>query len=659
MGSNDNIPGANPSPAGQPNPLPTPFNGNRASPEEFGSGAGDELKAQGHQEQQVSTALQERHNFAVDEAAITQAYGLVADKIRNPQTGFASLRGNDALQKLGETRQDFADSMSQIRAGLSEAQGKRIGYRLDRIEKDGVYDAESWAKQQGNVAGEAAFRGAELAAGDRLAQKAGDPTTSVESLQETLRDLAATGVSRAKFRYGESASPDAIQGEVISTVGNAVPKAMSEAIAAATEAGDPSHAQKALDLFEKYLGVHARLATATVARMTTQKTVTDAAENIIGTEMRNPDTAVALPGGGVVARLNPDRIAAAVRAIPPGPNREAIVEAINKRVKSVQEGWKATVEQQVSLAEQEGDPGHVGKFSMDDLHHANPQRQEWLFSHDEKALRALAASSDTAASRQAIQTSREVSSFVESQIVDKANRRKLLETSPEAFRKMLLDGTDFEGTELDAPIIGPHRSHLVSVYTQARKDAGANQLDEKPSVTVHDAITRAADFDPDKIKDLSSSYYNALLDKANTFIGQHKGAVDTPTLAKYVDQELAKGSIPHTGFIFRDKMRRIEAQSRAVEYQGKSFEPDTPAGGEAELLQPGNVERETPPDHSAAPGGAGTLKSSTTIPANLPPPSKPPSAPPAGRVWMRKGTTWGSVPEGQQDAAKKQGYSLE
>lgn len=561
-----NIPGSDPTPGVAPRPMETPYNGNRTSPEEFGAGAGQVAEQAGSDLGKIGAAYQERANAVADEAAFGKAQALLNNSILDEKTGFLGQKGSDALDKAQDYTDKFTNGLNQIRQSLSPAQWQRIGYRMDRLRESGLRLAATHERQQHDVIADATFRGAEAASTDTLAQMAGDPNTSPEQMKDALKQLVANGQNRAQYKYGANPPADAVKLESLPILNTASVKAMSEAVAT----GDPQHAERALQLFGPYLGVHAKLYTSAVNKMLAQQTIAREGEKILGAAT----DAVALPDGSAIARPSAGRIDAGLAAIKPDNQHAAdILKYVEDNQKRQEKAFSDAAGEVYDRVRHAGTDPVTGKFRLD-APGVSQLDKVWLQQHGTEQfslnkLSALDYRNQREATGEDRATSKEAYTGLYSDMINPARRLA-------AYGQM--SQADFNAQLDDLPLTDDHKKLALKEFSRIKDAAG--KLEETVPDVVNKTLEKALPSDPAKRKDLAGALGNAVQQFVDEHKAAHNGAApDRATVSKFAEHEMADGEIVNP--YWNDTMFRIEAQ-RDKTLVGKHFavkdEPDEVIG---------------------------------------------------------------------------------
>lgn len=562
-----------------PRPLPTPYADTPYSPQGFGDSIGSAVEQGADVLGNIAKDARDKATMSVRIGAVGAAKGVLNSTILDPQSGYFSLKGDDAIKQRDAYLQKFEDGINKIDAALPN-NDVRLAFRQDvnnGIREDAYRHAFTHEAIQQEDLAKAAFGGSV----DQSIQTMRSVVGSSYDLNNQASDLKGLATMEGQRRFPGNAA--AIQ----SVVAPVMQKAAIDTMEQASVLGDPEIAKNTFDAVSPYLLNHERHYALVVSQMQRDLQVKQQAHAAVMSALED----VTLPGGSVISKINYDKLGPAMSGLSPEAFKVAEQEQTAR-----EKLWSQSIGQVVGQAKIVGTLPD-GSFS---LARVPAVMKTWLLQNDPGdethpgaiiALRGLedredarARALDRAEARQEYYEQRDKSgkaaSGVSAQIFDKDHRDTLLRTSPGEFQSQLLKGLDMDGDPLPAPLGREDLSGLVKTYRQAQKDASANKLDERPEATVQARIALAADNDPDGIKQLNAQYFKVLSEKAHAFIANNKGATTTEKLEKYIDSELATGTVADTGTLFDDSgVRRVEAET-LPKYRGKNFVPDD-AGDDA------------------------------------------------------------------------------
>lgn len=582
----------------QPQALPTPYSNARVSPDAAGEATGQALQQGGNVLQEIVHHARVKADTVANEDGYSRVQGSLNARIFDPKTGYLGLKGTDAAPPPGtaidaahpapidQYLQAFNKDIDGVMSGLAnDDQRRELGWRVARLREAGTRAALEHERQQQGVVGAAVHAGAQDAAVQAAANVASNPNATDEDLRTPFRDVVENSKLAAVGRFGQSATDQMIKSVALPDLQRAGLAAMKSALDSPNVGID--RAKKIFGLYGDYLGPQKGHFEAVLAQMQSEA---GTARQALGA-LQPALTPVVLPGGDPAKPVTVQRIDyTKLSTVGMSPDAAKLVEQQQANYEKL---WTQTVGQVVENAKTAGTTNGVFTYM-----HVPVETRTWLDRNDPTgsiALKALedredarARAADRADARELFNQQRDDSSaaasLVSAQIVDKDHRDKVLKTTPEEFQVQLMKGRDLDGDPLPAPLMQKHLAAVVKTYRQAQKDAAANQLDEKPEATVKAAIARAADDDPDTIKDLNARYFSSLAEKAKALIASKKGSVTTEDLAKYIDRELATGTVKGSGIVFDDSARRIESET-LPKYRGKQFVPAVEELG-AEAIPP-------------------------------------------------------------------------
>jgi hypothetical protein len=224
-------------------PLPTPYQDVPYSPLGFGGGVGAGA-------QQVAQGLSEVYKKAKDSAdtsavigAIGQARKALNEVILDPQQGYISTHGTDAVAQREKYVDKFNDSITAAASTLTNDDQKRaFAQHVQAIQEEGIRHVYSHEAVQQEDVERAAFAGTTDEARKSM-QWAIDNPNDLKKQLDQLRTLAtAEGIRR----FGNSAA--AMQSVVAPEMGKAAISTMEAALASQ----DPKMAQTAFDAVKPY-----------------------------------------------------------------------------------------------------------------------------------------------------------------------------------------------------------------------------------------------------------------------------------------------------------------------------------------------------------------------------------------------------------------------
>lgn len=189
-----------------PQALPTPFNGNRATAEDFGSDAGDSVQHVGALANQLAVKARDNANVSAVLDARGTADTALNQQILDDKTGFRSLHGHDAMAGSDQAVGNFDKTLGQIGGSLSNDEQRRAfaQYAL-QLKQEAFRHVQGHLAQETQTVDADAYKTAVGAVVQRLGALpvAMDPVQQ----QKALADLELTARVRAVQVLGKSASP--------------------------------------------------------------------------------------------------------------------------------------------------------------------------------------------------------------------------------------------------------------------------------------------------------------------------------------------------------------------------------------------------------------------------------------------------------------------
>jgi lipopolysaccharide export LptBFGC system permease protein LptF len=133
-----------------------PFEQISASPAAFGAGVGQAINQAGNEASQQAQAWQQLHNENVAKDSDIQVTAKLSDIMYNPQNGFATKMGKDAVDgyadvrdQIIKVRQEALDNMPnpQARSMLDQVLYRRMGYAIDGASSHAAQENKKWMIQ--------------------------------------------------------------------------------------------------------------------------------------------------------------------------------------------------------------------------------------------------------------------------------------------------------------------------------------------------------------------------------------------------------------------------------------------------------------------------------------------------------------------------------
>jgi hypothetical protein len=522
-------------------PLPTPTRDVPYSPLGFGAGVGAGT-------QQVAEGLAEVYKKAKDNADTSAVIGAIAQSrkalnevILDPQQGYLSTHGTDAIAQRDKYVGKFNDAIAAAAGQLANDDQKRVfATHVQAIQEEGIRHVYSHEAVQQDDVERAAFSGAADEARKSMQWAIDNPA----DLQKQLGQLRTLATAEGIRRFGNSAA--AVQSVVAPEMGKAAISTMEAAIASQ----DPRMAQTAFDAVKPYfLSNHEHVYGNQVRALQTHVQVAGGAADVL----RSGVDQVLLPGGSIALRPNAAKIDASVAKLPDSPLRDQIAEEVQKRHNAFDKAWSQTVAQVYASALTAG-TDTSGQFSIDRVPIG---ARQWLQQNASDKLIAL-RKEDARAQRIDTGAQREQShgylSTVSADIHDSAKWEQVYsKMTPAQFLGFLSDEKQFPGGLTGADRLNAQRQF---VSLQQRDD----KLAEPIGSTVKRVIAEAFP-DPDQADDrkqFEAAYFEKLRAGAEVFQKAERAngsKVDTEKIAGFLGTQMAK--VP-SGSIFTRDRRRVE-----------------------------------------------------------------------------------------------------
>lgn len=203
------IPGTDDVPDVTPKPLAPPFNGNRATPEDFGADAGNSLNQAGELANQVATRARNDANLDAVLAARGVADNALNKQILDDTVGFRSLHGYDAQAASDKTLGTFDATLNKIGGGLANDDQRRTfaQYALG-LKQEADRHVQGHLAQERQTIGVEAYKTAETA----LIQRLGSLPVAIDPAQQkqALDSIEISARARAVRVLGNLAPPETI-----------------------------------------------------------------------------------------------------------------------------------------------------------------------------------------------------------------------------------------------------------------------------------------------------------------------------------------------------------------------------------------------------------------------------------------------------------------
>jgi hypothetical protein len=533
--------------------LPTPYARPFATPQGEGAGFGQLL------EQGAGVAaqyLQEARQKA-DAANIQGAWGagqdLLNKTILDPEKGYSSLRGDDAMKGREKFLGDYNKGLDQINEKLTPDQQRMFEPHLRALREQGFTHTISHESVEMERYAQANAKGNIDSTMEtmQMPQIIADPV----QLKAQVDKLFQASIDEGKRRYGTSASKEALSSVIDPALQTAALGGMQAALAQAQAAGDPTIASNAFGVLGKYLlKNHQKQIGGMVEALTAKKAIADGAQAVIS----GATTSVILPDGGQVARVDGGKVAGGVADLKDDtPHLSEIQDAIEKKQARLNKVWDAaagTVYQRV-----EGDALKGGGFDLD---RSSAVDKEWLRKNAPDLLLKLQKEEDRGTRAAATRESHDA--YSELMLDMDARREFYKDFSVPQFGKWAIDH-GVAGLDLDKA-----RKHFADVQKGG--------LSETINKTVAESLMNVFPDDKETQKHLQGD----LLDATKEFVENWQKATQgqtpkTKDIRQFVEAELVSGKVKDVHWYYDPRVTRLEYQ-RTNAYRGKSFEPfDTAA----------------------------------------------------------------------------------
>ena len=537
-------------PSVRPEGLPTAYQRPFATPQGQGAGFGELLDRGAGLATQYVLDAREKGDAAQIQGAWGAGQDLLNKQILDPEKGYTSLRGKDAMDAREKVLGDYNKGLNQINEGLTPEQQTMFAPHLRTLKEQGFTHAISHESVEMERYAQGNFKGNVDATMETMQQ----PTVTADpaSLKGQVDNLYQAGIDEAKRRYGKDAGKDAITSVVTPMLQQAALGGMQAALVQAEQSGNPEIAKNAFDVLGKYLLTnHQKQIGGMVDALTAKVAIQKGAQDIIG----GATDSVMVPGGDPVARVNGGKVAASMASLKDDtPHLSEIQDAVEKKQARLGRVWDSaagTVFQRVEGAAMAG-----GGFDLD---RASPVDKEWLRQNAPDLLLKLQKEDERGDRTGRALESKEAWSALAADMAAHPDVYK--ELSVPEFTKLTTD----QG-------VGPlDRIKALSLFTAVQK-AGQS---EKINTTVHDQLLKAMPRtgqapQRDKLQ-------GPLLDAANKFVEDWKAGSEgklppTEKIRAFIDAEMASGTVKDTGRWWDDSARRIEYETNPA-YKGKEFRP--------------------------------------------------------------------------------------
>jgi hypothetical protein len=544
-------------------PLPTPYGQGGFSPQAFGGAAADVVD----QGAQLLAGITHKAKGDADAsqvmAAIAQGKKALNDVILDPEKGYASTLGDDAIKKRDDFLGKFDKAMGDAAGTLqNDDQRRAFAAHAMTIKEQGYTHAYSHEAVQQSDLAKAKFLGAVDQTIQTARQVVGDP----DSLQHQVDDLHTLAEAEGLRRFGQNAN--AVQ----SVVGPIMQKGALEVMEFAIQTQDPKVAAAALEKVGQFMGNHEHVYGNAVRSMQAKAQIDSQARTVLaGSTMP-----VAIPGGGIVPRIDPVKLAVAIAALPADtPNLAEIQKAAEMRQKVLDDVWQKSVATVTARVHTAGQDPQTGDFNLQGAT-VSPADRAWLNAYAPQELtklRGLDTREQRANSREDLAQQKDDSadnfSKVLSGMTDDATwANKYARMAPAQVLTELLDESKYPGG------FTPQDRKKVLKFFRERMDK-LDKLDEKPERIIKDQIAEAIKA-PATRKRFEAAHFGNLFNATSAFIAQQKEAgqkVDSKAVRDFVNGKLQK--IP-SGSIFTSDRRQIEIDEEQAKNAGPQAAAATP-----------------------------------------------------------------------------------
>lgn len=537
-------------------PLPTPYQSAEVSPDTYGAAIGEGVQQLGGAAAQIARHAKANADAAAVLGAIGESKAALNDVILDPEKGYASQKGEDAIANRAGFLKKFNDAVEKAGTALTnEDQQRAFQQHSLYIREEAARHVLSHESAQIEDVARAKYQGA----GDQTLRTMHSVIDDPAELDKQLADLKRLATVESVRRYGRD--PGAIQ----AVVGPEMQKGALEAMNAAMATENPALVTSTFKQVSQYLGQHEHTYQRFASAIATKAQVNAESSAIIGGAVQ----AVAMPDGTIIPRLDSTKLASAIAALKPEtPNLAEIQKVAEQREQVLAKVWNQSVATVVQRIQSAGTDPATGEFSLSSSGVSAPDRA-WLQQNAPKALidlRALDARAQKVDDREARRVSAENYSQALTALYDPAQKDTLKAMTMEQFQRMLLDEGQFPGgfTPQD-------RSKLTKQFGTLQK----TQFDEAVGKTVKEQLLVPLPGPGNAAR--RDKLYGTLFDSTQDFIKsweQQNGGKppSTKDIRDHVDHELVKVKVEGTGLVFNDRVYRVEAEANPT-YSGKKLTP--------------------------------------------------------------------------------------
>jgi hypothetical protein len=513
--------------------LPVPYEHPYATPGAQGAAYGDVAEqAAGVAEAYARDAKQKADAAAVIGAA-GKAKAALNTFILDPEQGYASLRGSDAMAGRAPALDKFGKALGEVSSGLTADQQRMFAPHALTIQEQAFAHVVQHETLEQERYSQAQFRGNV----DQTMVIAENPAVvaSPAALREQYDSLFQTGIAEARRRFGQNASKDAIASVLVPELQKAALGTMNAAVASQ----DPAVAKAAYDQVGKYLVTdHQRFYAGVVDKLVTQKQVAQQT----GALLRYAATSVAMPDGDPIARVDGAKLSAALAALPEDtPHLAEITRSAEQQEQQHAKVWSGavgTVYQRVESAALQGGPFDLSRPGV------SAQDLEWLRVNAPGELIKLRREEGKVDSAEAKAASADARSDLMADMANPGRRDFYMNLTVPEFTKLTVDNG-----------LGPQDRDKARTTFLAILKGGQ---EEKTNRLVAEQLASAL---PTQ-KQQRDKLQGPLHDKTSEFIEswkaqtQGKGPKDDE-IRIFINRELVNVKVPGTGLIFNDRMRRV------------------------------------------------------------------------------------------------------
>lgn len=246
-------------------PLPTPYSAPDVSPGDLGAAQGAGLQQDAAAADQISREAKQKADLAAVFGATAQAKAGLNDLILDPEKGYASLKGTDAVAKRDQVMQKFQKAVEAAGANLkNNDQQQAFARQALMIQEEGFRHVVAHETTQQEAAAHAAYAGTQEETVRTIANLSAVPTTPVYEIAGQFNRIANQAKAEAVRKLGSGATQDMVAAAVLPELQRASVTAMDAAI----NSKSPDFARKVYAAVGDYLGPHKGAVDRTLRTMT-------------------------------------------------------------------------------------------------------------------------------------------------------------------------------------------------------------------------------------------------------------------------------------------------------------------------------------------------------------------------------------------------------